>query len=105
MDDVRIGNTLRVIRIRKHLRQSDVARRAGVRRETVGRLERGGLGRVRLDTFRSIATALGIRVDVQLRWQGGNLDRVMNAAHASLHESLVRHLEKQPGWAWRPEVS
>ena len=70
MDDVRIGNTLRVIRIRKHLRQADVARRAGVQRETVGRLERGGLGRVPHDTFRAVATALGIRVDVRLRWQG-----------------------------------
>ena len=105
MDDVRIGNTLRVVRIRKQLRQADVARRAGVSRETVSRLERGGFGRVPYDTFRAVATALGIRSDIRLRWRGGDLERVMNAAHADLHESIVRHLSTIPGWQWRPEVS
>ncbi len=105
MDDVRIGNTLRVVRIRKRLRQADVARRAGVSRETVSRLERGGFGRVPHDTLRAMATTLGIRVDIRLRWQGGDLDRVMNAADADLHESLARHLARLPGWQWRPEVS
>jgi transcriptional regulator with XRE-family HTH domain len=105
MDDVRIGNTLRVIRIRKRLRQIDVARRAAVQREVVSRLERGGLGRVRYDTFLAVASALGIRADIRLRWQGGDLERVVNAAHAELHETLVRHLGTLPGWTWRPEVS
>lgn len=105
MDDVRIGNTLRVIRIRKRLRQSDVARRAGTSRETVSRLERGWFGRVPYDTFRSVATALGIRADVRLRWQGGDLDRVMNAAHAALHKALGRYLGGHTGWARRHEVS
>ena len=105
MDDVRIGNTLRAIRIHRRLRQVDVARRAGVQREVVGRLERGGLGRVKHDTFRAVAVALGIRVDVQLRWRGGDLDRVLNSAHADLHESVVGHLATRAGWVWRPEVS
>jgi transcriptional regulator with XRE-family HTH domain len=102
---MRIGSTLRVIRVRKHLRQSDVARRAGTSRETVGRLERGGFGRVPHDTVRAVATALGIRVDVRLRWGGGDLDRVMNAVHAELHEALARHLGAHAGWVWWPEVS
>ena len=105
MDDVRIGNTLRVIRIRKSLRQADVARRAGVSRETVSRLERGGFGRVPFDTLRAVATALGIRVDMRLRWQGGDLERVLNEAHALLHEALAGHLSRLPGWTRRPEVS
>ena len=105
MDDIRIGNTLRVIRIRKHLRQADIARRAGVQREVVSRLERGGFGRVKYDTFLAVATALGIRADVRLRWQGAELDRVMNAGHADLHESMVRHLASLSGWTWHPEVS
>ena len=61
MDDVRIGNTLRVIRIRKRLRQSDVARRAKVSRQIVGHLEHGLAGRYQLDKTRAIAAALGIR--------------------------------------------
>ncbi|HZW00737.1 MAG TPA: helix-turn-helix transcriptional regulator [Candidatus Deferrimicrobium sp.] len=73
MDDVRIGNTLRVIRIRKHLRQEDVARRARVSRQLVGRLEGGAAGRYPLDTTRAVAAALGIRLDVRPRWQGPDL--------------------------------
>ena len=105
MDDVRLGSTLRALRIRKHLRQSDVARRAGLRRETVSRLERGGLGRTPLDQARAIAGALGASIDVRLRWQGADLDRMVAAAHADLHEAVVRLLRQREGWAWRGEVS
>jgi transcriptional regulator with XRE-family HTH domain len=105
MDEVRIGNTLRVIRIRKHLRQADVARRAGTSRQLVGRLENGGLGRCPLDTFRAVAGALGIRIDVRVRWQGAELDRVINSAHAELHESVAAHLDCLDGWTWLPEVT
>lgn len=105
MDDVRIGNTLRVIRIRKRLRQEDVARRARVRRETVSRLERGGAGRVPVAVLRSVANALGAHLEIRLRWQGADIDRIANAAHAELHESVARHLARRAGWDWKPEVS
>lgn len=105
MDDVRIGSALRVIRIRQRLRQSDVARRAGIRRETVSRLERGGLGRVSVATFRAVARALGVTADIGVRWRGAELDRVIGAAHAELHEALARFLSRKPEWEWRSEVS
>lgn len=105
MDDVRLGNTLRVIRIRKHLRQADVARRARVSRQIVGRLEAGATGRYPLDTLRAVAGALGIRLDVQVRWRGAELDRVLNSAHATLHKSVAAHLKTLDGWAWLPEVT
>ena len=100
MDDVLFGRTLRAIRVHKGLRQADVARRAGVERELVSRLERGGMGRIKPDALRSVATALGARVDIRLHWQGGDLDRVMNARHAAMHESVARHLATLPGWTW-----
>jgi transcriptional regulator with XRE-family HTH domain len=105
VDDVRLGNTLRMIRIRKRLRQVDVARRAGVRRELIGRIERFGPHDVRLQTFRAVAAALGVRVETKLRWQGGDLDRIVNEAHAALHEALAHHLSRLPGWTWKAEVS
>ena len=105
MDDVRIGNSLRVLRVRKRLRQSDVARRAGVGRETVSRLERGCLGRTPVDTLRAVASALGANVDVRLRWQGAEIDRVAGAAHADLHEAVAVLLGRRRGWEWRAEVS
>ena len=105
MDDVRIGNTLRVIRLRKRLRQADVARRARVSRQLVGRLEDGLAGRYSLDVLRGVASALGVSVEVRLRWQGAELDRILNAAHGQLHESVARHLGALPGWVWLPEVT
>jgi transcriptional regulator with XRE-family HTH domain len=105
MDDVRLGNTLRVIRIRKHLRQSDVARRARVSRQEVGQVEAGAAGRYRLDTIRAIANAVGARLDVGLRFQGAELDRIVNAAHAALHGSVAAHLSTTAGWIWLPEVT
>jgi transcriptional regulator with XRE-family HTH domain len=105
MDDVRIGNAFRVIRIRSRLRQADVARRARVSRQTIGRLESGAAGRYALDTIRAVATALGIRIDVIIRWRGAELDRVLAAAHAELHESVAARLAALPGWVWLPEVT
>jgi transcriptional regulator with XRE-family HTH domain len=104
MDDVRIGNSLRVIRIRKHLRQADVGRRARVSRQIVGRIENGAAGRYPLDTARAVVGALGARLDSRLRYQGAELDRIVNAAHALLHESVAGHLHRCPGWTWLPEV-
>lgn len=105
MDDVRLGNALRVIRVRNRLRQSDVAHRAGLRREVVSRLERGGLARTPLDQARAVARALGASLDVRLRWQGADLDRVSGEAHADLHEALVGLLGRRRPWEWRGEVS
>jgi transcriptional regulator with XRE-family HTH domain len=97
--------TLGVIRIRKHLRQVDVARRARVSRQVVGRLEGGAAGRYPLDATRAVAAALGTRLDVRPRWQGADLDRLVNAAHAELHESVAARLGELAGWTWLPEVT
>ncbi len=105
MDDVRLGNTLRVLRIRKHLRQSDVGRRAGVKRQVVGRIEAGAAGRYQLDVVRAIANVLGARFDGRLRYRGAELDRIVNAAHAGLHESVAAYLATLHGWVWLPEVT
>ncbi len=105
MDDIRLGNTLRVLRIRKHLRQSDVARRAGVSRQLIGRVEAGAAGRYPLDTVRSISNALGARIDMNLRYRGAELDRIVNAAHADLHRELGTFLDGLDGWIWLPEVT
>lgn len=105
MDDVRLGNTLRVIRIRKRLRQSDVARRARTKRQVVGRIEAGMAGRYPVDTTRAMAKALGARLETTLRYQGAEIGRVANEAHAELHESFAAYLESLDGWTWLGEVT
>jgi transcriptional regulator with XRE-family HTH domain len=105
MDDIRIGNALRAIRIRKNLRQADVARRARVSRQVVSRIENGAVGRYPLDTVRAVAGASGMRLDIRPRWRGADLDRVLNSAHAAMHEAVLRHLAGMRGWEARAEVS
>jgi len=105
MDDVRLGSTLRAIRGRRGMTQADVARRARVSRMTVIRLERGEIGTSRLDQTRAVATALGLRLDLRARWPAGDLDRVLNARHAAMHESIAGRLHELDGWIWRPEVT
>lgn len=52
-----------------------------------------------------MAEALGATLDLVLRWHGGDLDRMVNARHLQLHESVARALLAMPGWVFAPEVS
>ena len=105
MDDLRIGAAFRAVRIRRRLRQVDVAERAGVSRAFVSLVERGHLDRVSLGTLRTLGRALDIRIDAIARWRGGELDRLVNARHSVLHESVAGAFTRRPGWTIVPEVS
>jgi transcriptional regulator with XRE-family HTH domain len=105
MDVLRIGATLRAVRIRRRWRQEDVAARAGVSRSLVSLVERGHLAGTSLSTLRSIGATLEIRIDVTARWRGGELDRLLNRSHSVLHESVARALRGADGWLFAPEVS
>lgn len=105
MDDLRVGAAFRAVRRRRGWRQVDVATRSGVSRELVSLIERGGLDRTNLDSIRRIGRALDIRVDVVARWRGGELDRLLNARHGLLHDSVAEFFARRPGWQLAPEVS
>jgi transcriptional regulator with XRE-family HTH domain len=105
MEDARIGAALRAVRIRRGWRQADVASRAGVSRALVSVLECGHMDRASLAAVRRVAHALGIRLDLAVRWRAGDLDRLLNAGHAALHEELARYLGTLPDWPQAPEVS
>ena len=96
---------MRAVRIRRRWRQSDLARAAGVSQSTVSRLERGHLGTLSLDALRAVAAALDMRIDLVARWRGGELDRLLNARHSAMHESVARMFATLPGWVAVPEVS
>jgi transcriptional regulator with XRE-family HTH domain len=105
VNDRAIGDGLRIVRRRFGLRQADVALSAGVSRTTVARLERGDLATVRIGTARQIASTLGARLEVTLRWRGAELPRLANRGHAAMHENLARPLDAAPAWISAPEVS
>lgn len=105
MDDQRVGAAIRAVRLRRRLRQVDLAASAGVSRMTISRLERGHFGSVTVDTVRAVAKALDIRIDLSARWRAGDLDRLLNARHSALHEQVARMFAGLPEWIAEPEVS
>jgi transcriptional regulator with XRE-family HTH domain len=105
MDVVRLGSVFRAVRLRLHLRQSDVARRAGVGRTSIGRIESGRTGSLSVETLMKVASSLEIQVDLVTRWRGGELTRMLNAGHAALHEAAAQLLAALPEWSFAPEVS
>jgi transcriptional regulator with XRE-family HTH domain len=105
MDDVRLGNAVRAIRLRKRLTQGVVADSAHVTRWQVSLVESGRLEDLPVRVLRRIARALDIYCDITLRWRGPELDVVLNRAHASLQVSVLRVLEALDGWEAVPEVT
>lgn len=100
----RLGRLARMLRVRQRLTQGALAARAGVGRRAVSLLETGRADSLRLREVESIVAALGGRLDVRLLWNGPELDRLLDEAHASLGTAVKRRLERW-GWLVRPEVS
>ncbi len=105
MDDQRIGAALRALRLRRRVRQSDASAAAGIPRSVAMRIESGRLEVVRFGDLRQYATSLGARFEGSVRWQGADLDRLLNRGHARLHEAMARWLRDVDGWLTLPEVS
>ncbi len=105
MDDRAVGRALRTIRVAQRRSQGQVAVKAQVSRQMVGRVESGMIATVDVGTVRAIAAALDALFDPIVRWHGGDLGRLINSRHSAMHEGLARMLEALPGWTFDPEVS
>ncbi len=90
MRNLRVGRLLRMRRIRRGQRQSDVARAAGLSSSVVGRHEAGEIAR--MDPLRAHAEALGLRAEVRLTGIGGELARLSDDEHAAIQELLAARL-------------
>jgi transcriptional regulator with XRE-family HTH domain len=97
VDALRFGRLVRVLRQRARLRQRDLAARAGVSPTYIARLEQGDAGSMRLATLRDVGAELGVRVELDARWRGGDEDRLLDAGHASLVDAVVGRLRRL-GW-------
>jgi len=104
MDDQRVGALLRVLRVRRRMRQADVARLAGVSDQTISRIERGHLDAIAVATIRRVSRVLEARLDLSLWTRAGDVERMANARHAALVEAVIADLGRL-GWVARPEVS
>jgi transcriptional regulator with XRE-family HTH domain len=104
MDSLRIGRSLRALRIRRGWRQADAAAAAGISRSQCSRIELGLLGGIPISDLQAACAALGADLDVRIRWHGEGLDRLLDSAHATLVNGVVRWLGDL-GWACAVEVS
>jgi transcriptional regulator with XRE-family HTH domain len=104
MDGLRLGRQFRAIRLRQNLRQLDVGKLARLSRPVISRIDRGLVGNIRIDELDRAARALGARLDIRLRWNGEELDRLLDEGHARLVD-LVVVLLRVSGWEVAVEVS
>ena len=99
-----IGKVLCALRQRKGWRQVDLAGRVGVSQSAVSAAERGDLDAVSLRTLDRLFAECGGDLVLGVRWQGGELDRLLDRAHAELVERAARLLIRL-GWEVHIEVS
>ena len=104
VDALRIGRSLRALRIRRRWRQVDVAARAGMSAAQYSRIERGELRSVPVQHVEAACQALGADLDVRVRWHGEGLDRLLDEAHAGLVDRVARLLTDRR-WDVAIEVS
>lgn len=104
VDERRIGQSVRALRHRSGWRQADLARRAGVSQPVVSRVETGRWEGLRWSVLCRVCSEAGLRLSLEGRWRGGELARLLDAAHAALQERLKRRLEAV-GWRAAAEVT
>jgi transcriptional regulator with XRE-family HTH domain len=101
MDGSRVGRVLRAVRRHLELTQDAVAARAGMSQSVYSRAENGELSGMTIGSLDRIAAALGATLFIDVRYQGGLGDRLVDAAHAALVEFVVDRLR---GLGWRVEL-
>lgn len=104
VDSIRIGHACRALRIRRRWRQQDLAEAVGLSRQLVAKVESGRIDALQIGTLRAIVEGLGGSLDLSIRWHGEGLDRLLDAAHAGLVESVLDRLA-HAGWETVVEAS
>ena len=104
MDEIAFGRGFKALRVRKRLRQDDLAAEANVSRGAIARIEQGHAASVTVETLEKVARPLGARVICRLSWNGEGLDRLLDADHAAIVEQVVRIL-RAADWQVATEVS
>lgn len=97
-----LGRVLRMLRLRKGWRQSDVAARARISPSAVGRHENGIVGS--LAALETHAAAFGLRLDVRLTGRAGALVRLADEEHARIVEIVATRLSER-GFVTETEAS
>lgn len=102
MDDSQVGSVIRAVRIRRGLRQADVAALAGVSQAAVSAIESGRIERTTIHALRRVAGAVGVSVALTPRWRGAETAKLLDERHAALVRAVVARLGAI-GWDARTE--
>ena len=81
-----------------------MAAAARVSRSTVSRVELGNADDLTIRTVDAIVRALSARLELRVSWNGEGLDRLLDADHAALVETVANVL-RSLGWDVAAEVS
>ena len=92
----RLGGEIRASRVRRKLRQCDIAARVGIHRSSVSRIEGGHGGSFALDTWQGLAMAVGRRLTIGLT--ADSQAEPADAGHLAIQE-LVLRLARGAGFA------
>jgi transcriptional regulator with XRE-family HTH domain len=104
MNPVRIGRIVRTLRRRLGWRQVDLARRARVSQQTISLIETGQIRRVSIATLERVLMSLEAELELFVRWRGGELDRLLDEAHATVSGATADFLDVR-GWIVRVETT
>jgi transcriptional regulator with XRE-family HTH domain len=104
MDDVRLGRILRALRRRRGWTQHELGSRCGLSQQAISLIERGHGSQLSGATLRRVFAPLDARWEPTVTWRGGDLDRVLDEAHARLVDEVVRRLVALR-WDVRVEVT
>jgi transcriptional regulator with XRE-family HTH domain len=104
VDAFRFGRSVKALRHRRGWRQVDLAERSGLSRSVVGRIELGQVDRIAFGDLQAAARALDGQLELNFRWRGESLDRLIDERHAAIVDEVVR-IYRAAGWEVAVEAS
>jgi transcriptional regulator with XRE-family HTH domain len=104
MDAIRFGRAIRALRRRRRLTQRDLGARAAASDTLISGIELGRIGSVGYATLLRVARCLGAELELNLRWRGEALDRLLDEDHARVVDLIVALL-RGAGWETIVEAS
>ena len=96
-----VGRLFRMVRIRRGLRQQDVAAKSQLDRSSIARIEGGEVERFHVASLRRHAAALGFRLEIALTGRGGEASHLLDEEHAAIVEYVAGQLT---GHSWTVEA-
>ena len=94
-----------MLRLRRGWSQHDLAGRAGLSRASISRVERGHCATLTYETLRRVAGVLDVRLEHDVGWRGGMLDRLLDERHAAMQEAVAARMAALAGWVFATEAS